>query len=475
MAYYDQLVSRCPFRIEHSNEKGNHVVAARDLRAGELVLDNLPYASILQHCNSDDKCHRCFQKPKSGEILQRCSACRYVRYCGKACQAADWKEIHKLECPGVQSVSSTSIPDVALDELRLLHRSLLVRAMDLHSSPYTDSPLSRCTWAEVEAMPSHEQELEQTDPHRYKGNLMLAHMAVDMAKRGLKGKMAQYAPTLDLACGLLCRMQCNNFSIWNDLLVGVGAGVYPAGALLNHACNGNCVITYDLKSKRQMFRTLHDVKCGEELTHSYIDPLIPVAERRENLRKMYFFDCHCTACEAADAPGSNEHFYYADTEGNPAKATAELTQARQLHDEGRNMANPPENCLPMLQMSYEIRKKALHPLNLDLLSSVCGLMNCCLELNMVAGALQCARKAVEVYSELYQKNHPMIGLQSYTQGDLCIESAQEVEATDPQLAKRLRQEAVECYRRSRSILSITHGPDNMLVFGLTASLDEHQQ
>lgn len=42
----------------------------------------------------------------------------------------------------------------------------------------------------------------------------------------------------------LCRFHCNNFGIVNSLFAPEGAGCYPWGALLNHGCSGNCVLTY---------------------------------------------------------------------------------------------------------------------------------------------------------------------------------------------------------------------------------------
>lgn len=43
---------------------------------------------------------------------------------------------------------------------------------------------------------------------------------------------------------MLCSFQCNNFGITDDLLMPIGAGVFPAGAILNHSCDPNCVVTY---------------------------------------------------------------------------------------------------------------------------------------------------------------------------------------------------------------------------------------
>ena len=52
---------------------------------------------------------------------------------------------------------------------------------------------------------------------------------------------------------ILAMFQCNKFSIWNELLVGLGASVFPFGAILNHSCEFNAVIMYDAITKQQVW------------------------------------------------------------------------------------------------------------------------------------------------------------------------------------------------------------------------------
>lgn len=59
-------------------------------------------------------------------------------------------------------------------------------------------------------------------------------------------------PTCSEVEEMLAMFQCNNFSIWNELLVGLGASVFPFGAILNHRCDYNAVIMYDAHTKHQV-------------------------------------------------------------------------------------------------------------------------------------------------------------------------------------------------------------------------------
>jgi len=44
------------------------------------------------------------------------------------------------------------------------------------------------------------------------------------------------------------------------------------------------------------FRTIRDVKEGEELCIAYIDENLPLNERQKQLKYGWLFDCQCVKC-----------------------------------------------------------------------------------------------------------------------------------------------------------------------------------
>eukprot|EP00124_Ichthyophonus_hoferi_P005620 Ihof_evm2s865 gene=Ihof_evmTU2s865 len=437
--HFQDLERHFPLRIERSEEKGRYVVAARDLKAGEIVLTCSPLALTLNHQLWTDKCNHCF---KSSPNMPRCASCLQTRYCSKACQVSAWTQYHKAECGAFKALTWEGIPDIALDELVLLHRSLIARAQWLAAGKPSLS--DRCTWDDIELMPAHELEMKASDPERYQGNVMLAEICLQMAARWSK-QLRPYGPTRELACTLLCRMQCNDFSIWNDLLVGVGSGVYPEGALLNHACSASCVVTYEPLSHRQVFRCLRDLQEGDELTHSYMDPLGTTTQRQAKIRSMYYFDCKCSMCLEGPKANSRECLFYADVKGQEVQPSNQLDIATQCHNDGHNLEHSAEHSLVLLQKAYAIRSKLLHPLNLDLLSTTCNLLSCTLEVQDIVAALELCEKVALSYTTLYQPTHPMIGLQYFTLGDLCREVATSLAETEPDRAHALLKKALTSY------------------------------
>lgn len=86
----------------------------------------------------------------------------------------------------------------------------------------------------------------------------------------------------------------------------LGAGVYPIGALLNHSCDANCVVSYNPSTHAQIIRCMQDVAAGEELTHMYLDAAATTAERQAKLRTSYFFTCTCAVCLAPVGSAHNK-------------------------------------------------------------------------------------------------------------------------------------------------------------------------
>lgn len=104
-----------------------------------------------------------------------------------------------------------------------------------------------------------------------------------------KGLRRECLPPEHLS-SLLERFACNDFSIWDELLIPVGSGCYPLGAILNHSCEPNCVLSFSPSSEhRQVIRVIRDVEAGDELCHAYIDIAKPTLQVSN---KLTYIDMH---------------------------------------------------------------------------------------------------------------------------------------------------------------------------------------
>ncbi|XP_035289921.1 SET and MYND domain-containing protein 4 [Anguilla anguilla] len=103
--------------LQFSPSKGRHLLAAEDIAAGDVVLEERAFSCVLIPGGSpvarpekdrymevrdgginteDQHCHHCLRHTLSPVPCQGCS---YARYCGERCQRDAWEGHHRWECP----------------------------------------------------------------------------------------------------------------------------------------------------------------------------------------------------------------------------------------------------------------------------------------------------------------------------------------------------------------------------------------
>lgn len=103
------------FEVFDSGElKGRGLRALKSLTPGDKVLESTPTVFVLSNSVRGQCCDVCFAK---SEELQRCSNCKFARYCNRQCQKSAWKD-HKVECERILNVS----PNIPPDLVRLMAR-----------------------------------------------------------------------------------------------------------------------------------------------------------------------------------------------------------------------------------------------------------------------------------------------------------------------------------------------------------------
>ena len=98
---------------------------------------------------------------------------------------------------------------------------------------------------------------------------------------------------------ILNLFQTNSFSILGELMQSIGHAVFPSAALMNHSCKPNCALLHLLQPgclPKQHFIALEDIPAGTELTHCYVEQLMPRNLRQDFLKKHYGFTCDCRRC-----------------------------------------------------------------------------------------------------------------------------------------------------------------------------------
>ncbi|KAJ6635211.1 Histone-lysine N-trimethyltransferase SMYD5 [Pseudolycoriella hygida] len=79
-----------------------------------------------------------------------------------------------------------------------------------------------------------------------------------------------------------------------------GSALYVTQSKINHSCVPNAVITFPSSDHTLSLLALDDIKCGDEITISYLDDCSVGRSRhsrQKDLMENYLFVCRCPKCE----------------------------------------------------------------------------------------------------------------------------------------------------------------------------------
>lgn len=88
--------------IAYSETLGQHLVATRAIKPGEILIVEEPYCQEVTPDNIYTHCSHCLLVSYS---MISCKFCVYVAYCSEECRDSAWNDYHEIECPilGVMS------------------------------------------------------------------------------------------------------------------------------------------------------------------------------------------------------------------------------------------------------------------------------------------------------------------------------------------------------------------------------------
>lgn len=243
-----------------TEQYGRGLYTRRKVSCGTEILSEDPFLHVLSRSQQSTRCDWCLVESHS---LSRCARCKSTWYCGTLCQRNDWFQ-HKAECKGIAAIQ----PHAPTDTMRLVVRALQKKKQ---GTPWGMESL--CS---------------------VKGSL--GTMEKEMVTEQLHGVNALLRDEFDghLAYDVLCKLLCNTFSICDDEMRPIGAGIYVQCSLLNHSCDPNCVVLF--AGTKLTLRTVKDIPGGDQLLISYVDLVDSCNHRRAQLKKVYSFTCVCERC-----------------------------------------------------------------------------------------------------------------------------------------------------------------------------------
>uniref|UniRef100_A0A7S1QP08 SET domain-containing protein n=1 Tax=Neobodo designis TaxID=312471 RepID=A0A7S1QP08_NEODS len=316
--------------VVETKEQGKHVKALADFAEGAELFEEAPIVAWPIHASDgslDPKtfCDGCMRAVASGSSVA-CDGCRDAVYCTVECQAragpahsflckklAALRGFHAAEAASTSGAAPISAESVARCVATIAVRYLRLKAQNPDASPaelfvYAAHAFNRLLEPPVSAT------FEDADPAKWAGivrRVMEPTLAANLPPSAVEGLLSD-----ETIRTLLGELTINAQGLFvkpaeDSAAAPVhAAGVFTIQSCFNHSCCPNARVRCGTNSDITL-EMIKPVKAGEEITISYLPPLVlelePVAKRNERL-KPYFFTCRCPKCtsELAAAAASRE-------------------------------------------------------------------------------------------------------------------------------------------------------------------------
>ncbi|XP_012566679.1 histone-lysine N-methyltransferase SMYD3 isoform X1 [Hydra vulgaris] len=441
------------YEVFETEEKGRGVRALQDIKRGVEILKEEPLACILTNSKYRGiRCDYCYSEP---EKLLKCSKCKFIAYCGKVCQASDWK-MHKYECKCLTKSAPKQPPDFCRLVSQLIFNFYYNKKNTLINNLYAN-----------------------------KGNISNARKEAFFTFAAV---LVEYLQDVNINIndidiyGLMCKASCNSFAITNAELNSLGTGIFSSASLFNHSCDPNCVATFN--GRDISIRAIKPIAEGEELMLSYISILATSDVRQLELRESYMFTCKCTVCSRKEvndslmksvkcsqpqclcmkflitAPESNK----CSCQKNCEASNDYILKANDCMDKLQALYNS-ISVVPTIEQQKSLTQlircgeEILCSPNIALLQCYEVAMDGCIESGDWKGAFQYGIKLECSYKNYLSEYHPTLGLHYFKLGKLALQ------------IEDLRN-GITYLEKGYKVLSITHGSSCHFVQKLKSYLDE---
>ena len=284
----------CAAEVRVLPGRGRAAIATRQLRPGDEVGLERPFAFVVRATHAGSSCAHCAASVAKGGH-QKAAGCVF---CSADCERA------AAEGGGATYMAHVgALPAIAercsvdLDLLRILLRLCCVdslrAALEVQRSaapdtrdfdPATDHAAAHA----VLALCTHSDALH--------GSWV---SAVSEASAELVRMLPEaYQLPVEELVALAARVNSNAYGISDPSglrNLNVGFGLFPFAAMLNHSCEPNCAFG-GVAGGCQTIRAIKPIAEGDELCFGYIDLYQDVARRRDELEETKHFLCECPRC-----------------------------------------------------------------------------------------------------------------------------------------------------------------------------------
>ena len=309
-------------RLAHDDNRGRGLYLTRDVEAGQLLMVEKPYMSVVLNNYSPSHCNYCCSRCFSGIP---CRHCVDVVYCSEQCRMNAHRDNHQTECGLLQVFDSL---DIGLGHLAYKVVSKVGwHYISQHTELFSQSA-SGCAYLGSEVCSTddymttfyllgHSEKRSIGDLWRRAVKSAFLALCLDTAgflhkqpadhtycdKNGedddlnhLAGHILHHLMMLPCNAHEVSEMAINWTEPSASKTLEIGSAIYPVLSLINHSCDPS-VVRHSY-SNMCVVRAIRNISAGEELLDNYgaLYPIMDRLSRQQHLQNQYFFQCACIAC-----------------------------------------------------------------------------------------------------------------------------------------------------------------------------------
>jgi len=249
-----------PWQVGLVEGAGRGLFASRDIKAGEVVLQDWPVVEGPLPDGGDSVCVMCL----GGEDVTRCPLCS-LPVCRSRQRGCTTR--HKAECDLL--TERDDLGSVSRDDL------------------YTIVAVLRMLW-QIERDNNIRSQLEPLMDHR---EILEGEESKQRVVQFLVSRTKKEESLVWRCLGLL---QTNGVTSHSTSGVATGHGLYPVFSITNHSCISNT--RHATVEDTFCLLAVVDIKAGEEITTSYKSTSLGSIVRRPPFKSLWNFDCLCRRC-----------------------------------------------------------------------------------------------------------------------------------------------------------------------------------
>nr|XP_013189670.1 unnamed protein product [Amyelois transitella] len=271
----------CAFKVQVSDKIGRHMIATRDIKAGEMILKEKP-AVIGPRISCAPHCLGCGKKLEPMKIedkydYYKCSMCNWPM-CGPKCEKAD---VHKPECKTMSD--------------RKYKCTIKYEKPDKNEAAY-------CVISPLRVLL-----MKTTNPPQYENILSLESHLEDRKDTPLylvlKANLVTFIVQVlgmpfdeETILKVASIFDTNAFDVRSVDGTKRSRAIYVTASMMNHNCKANTRHIFIGDDYIMAVIATVPIAKGELITTTYTQSLWGTLDRRRHLKNNKCFDCECERC-----------------------------------------------------------------------------------------------------------------------------------------------------------------------------------